>query len=79
MGGGNGGHLPHPWNLNKNDVICCRPAKYPNFSLAPLALAIDTLYFSLKRRKIRKNVRLRLRRAKNGQFFVRRAENLSTF
>ena len=34
-----------------------------NISLAPLALAIDTLYFSLKLPKKRKNFRLRLGRA----------------
>ena len=45
-----------------------------NFSLVPSAL-----YFSLKRRKNRKNFRLRLRRAENGHFFARRAENVLTF
>ena len=34
-----------PWKLKK-DVICCRPTKYST------AFALDTLYFSLKRRKI---------------------------
>ena len=56
--GGKGGTYPIPytWNLKKkHDVICCRPTKYP------WALVIDTLYFSLKRRK---NFRLRLRCAK---------------
>ena len=33
------------------------------FSLAPSALAIDALYFSLKRREKTQNFRLRLRRA----------------
>ena len=42
-----------------------------NFSLAPSALAIDTctLYFSLKRRKKRKNFRLRLRRTEKWSIF----------
>ena len=49
------------------------------FSLAPSALAINTLCFTLKRRKKRKSFRLRLRRAENGHFFARRAENVLTF
>ena len=50
------------------------------FSLAPSALALDTLYFSLKRRE--KNAKIfvcAFGARKNGRFFVRRAENVSTF
>ena len=35
-----------PLEVEKKDVICCRPTKYST------AFALDTLYFSLKRRKI---------------------------
>ena len=40
------------------------------FSLAPSALAIDTPYFSLKRRKKRKIFRLRRRRAEKWSIFL---------
>ena len=30
-GGGKEGTCPFPWNLKKNEVICCRPTKYPKF------------------------------------------------
>ena len=59
-GGGQGEGKSSPWNLKKNDVICCRPKNTLKFSLTTAALAIDTLYFSLKRRKKRTNCRLRL-------------------
>ena len=39
------------------------------FSLAPPALALDTLYVSLKRREKREKFRLRLRRAEKWSIF----------
>ena len=42
---------PSPWNLKKWRHICCRPTKSLKFSLAPSALAVDTLYFSLQTRE----------------------------
>ena len=79
-GGGKGGALaPLPWNLKHMTSYAAVLRKTLKFSLAPSALAIDTLYFSLKRRKKRNIFRLRLRRAENGRFFVRCAKNVSTF
>ena len=54
--GGEGALAPLEFE-KKNDVICCRPTKYPKFSLAPVALSIDTIYFNLKLRK-KKNAKL---------------------
>ena len=38
-----------PLEFEKNDVICCRPTKYPS------GLALDTLYVSLKHREKTQN------------------------
>ena len=48
------------------------------FSLAPSALAIKTLKFSLKQLKNSRFFRLSLGRTKNGRFLLWRAEKLST-
>ena len=49
-------------------------------SLAASALALDTLYYSLKRRKKTQKFSFApWARRKNGRLFVRRAENVSTF
>ena len=68
-GGQGGGTCPPPWNLKKMTSYAAVLKNTPNFSLAPSALALDTLYFSLKRRKKRKNFRLRLRRAEKMVIF----------
>ena len=76
---GGRGALAPPLEFEKMTSYAAVLQNTLNFSLAPSALATDTLYFSLKRRKKRNNFRLRLRRAQKWLFFVRRAENLSTF
>ena len=61
---GEGGALaPPPWNLKKVRSYAAVLQNTPKFSVAPSALAIDTLYFTLKRREKRKMFRLRLWRA----------------
>ena len=47
------------------------------FSLAPWALAIDALYFSLKHRKNAKISVCAFGAPKNGRFVARRAENVN--
>ena len=76
-----GGTCPPPLEFEKMTSYAAVLQNTLNFSLAPSALALHTLYLSLKRRKKkRKNFRLRLRRAKKWSiFFVRRAENVSAF
>ena len=69
MGARSGGYPPPPVEFEKMTSYAAVLQNTLNFSLAPSALPIDTLYFSLKRRKKRKSFRLR-----NGRFFVRRAE-----
>ena len=80
-GGGKGGALaPLPWNLKHMTSYAAVLRKTLKFSLAPSALAIDTLYFSLKCRE--KNTKIfvcAFGAPKNDRFFVRRAENWSTF
>ena len=68
QGGGKGGHLP-PLEFEKMTSYAAVLRNTLKFSLAPSALAIDILYFSLKRRKKRKNFRLRLRRAEKWSIF----------
>ena len=63
MGARRGGHLPPPPGIWKNTSYAAVLQNTLILSLAPLALALDTLYFSLKRREKRKSFRLRLRRA----------------
>ena len=75
-GGGQGGHLPPPLEFEKMTSYAAVLQNTLNFSLAPSAFAIDTIYLSLKRRK---KFRVRLWRAEKWSIFVRRAENLSTF
>ena len=60
--GGKGGALA-PLEFEKMTSYAAVLQNALKFSLAPSALAKDTLYFSLKRRKNRKNSLLRLRRA----------------
>ena len=57
--GGQGGHLP-PLEFEKMTSYAAVLQNTLKFSLAPTALAIDTLYFSLKRAKKCKIFRLRL-------------------
>ena len=79
-GEGNLGQLTSPLEFEKMTSYAAVLQNTVKFSLAPSALALDTLYFSLKRReKNAKNFRLRLRRAGKRSIFVRRAENVSTF
>ena len=66
--GGQGGTCP-PLEFEKVTSYAAVLQNTLNFSLAPSALAIDTLYFSLKRREKRKNFRLRLRRAEKWSDF----------
>ena len=63
-----GGHLP-PLEFEKMTSYAAVLQNTLKFSLAPSALAIYTLYFSLKRAKKRKNFRLRLRRAEKWSIF----------
>ena len=69
-GGGKGGHLPPPLEFEKLTSYAAVQQNTLKFSLAPTALAIDTLYFSLKRAKKCKIFRLRLRRAENVSTFL---------
>ena len=50
-GGGKGGHLPPPPGFEKMTSDAAVLQNTLKFSLAPSALALDTLYFSLKRRE----------------------------
>ena len=76
--GGQGGTCP-PLEFEKVTSYAAALQNTLKFSLAPSALAPDTLYFSLKRREERNHFRLRLRRTAKWSIFVRRAENVSTF
>ena len=58
-----------PWNLKKMTSYAAVLQHTLKFSLAPSALATDTLYFSLKRAKKRENFRLRLRLAEKWSIF----------
>ena len=69
MGARRGGALALPLEFEKMTSYFAVLQNTLKFSLAPSALTIDTLYFSLKRRKIHSA-------PKNGQFVVRRAENV---
>ena len=77
--GGKGGTCPPPLEFEKMTSYAAALQNTLKFSLAPSALALDTLYFSLKRREERNHFRLRLRRTAKWSIFVRRAENVSTF
>ena len=48
QGGGKEGHLPPPLEFEKMTSYAAVLQNYLKFSLAPSALALDTLYFSLK-------------------------------
>ena len=78
QGGGQGGHLP-PLEFKKMTSYAAVLQNTLKFSFAPSALALDTLYFSLKRRKNATIFVCAFGAPKNGRFFVRRAENMSTF
>ena len=52
-GGGKRGHLPPPGIWKRTSYVAVQQSTL-KFSLAPSALATDTLYFSLKRRKKKK-------------------------
>ena len=67
--GGKGGTCPPPLEFEKMTSYAAVLQNTLKFSLAPSALAIDTLYFSLKCREKRKNFRLRFRRAENVSIF----------
>ena len=74
------GALAQPLEFEKVTSYAAVLQNTLKFSLAPEALAIDTLYFSLKRREKNANIFVCVFGApKNGQFFVRHAENVSTF
>ena len=77
--GGQRGALAPPLEFEKMTSYTAILQNTLKFSLAPSALAIHTLHFSLKRRKNVKMVDLSHGAPKNGRFFIRRAENLSTF
>ena len=69
-----------PPGIWKNDVICCRPTKYPE-SFAR-AFGARNRYPIFQSKSSRKNAKIFVRAfgaPKNGPFFVRRAENVSTF
>ena len=78
--GGQGGALA-PLEFEKMTSYAAVLQNNLNFSLAPSALAIDTLYFSLKRREKtqKKKFVCAFGAPKNGRFIARRAENVSTF
>ena len=77
--GGQGGHLPPPLEFEKMTSYADVLRNTLKFSLASSALAIDTLYFSLKWHKKAKTIVCAFGAPKNGQFFARRAKNMSTF
>ena len=60
---------PPPLEFEKVTTYAAVLQNTLKFSLAPSALELDTLYFSLKRREKRKNFRLRLRRAVKWSIF----------
>ena len=74
-----GALAPPPLNLKKVTSHAAVLQNTLKFLLAPSTLAIDTVYFSLKRREKRNVFCLRLRRAEKCSIFVRRAKNVSTF
>ena len=59
--------LPNHLEFEKMTYYVAVLQNYLKFSPAPSAIAINTPYCKLKRRKKRKNFRLRLRRAENCQ------------
>ena len=67
-GGARGGTCP-PLEFEKMTSYAAVLQHTLKFSLAPSALATDTLYFSVKRAKKRENFRLRLRRAEKWSIF----------
>ena len=69
-GGGARGEALAPLEFEKMTSCAAVLRNTLKFSLAPSALALDTLYFSLKRRKKRKDFRLRLRRAEKMVIFL---------
>ena len=66
--GGKGGALA-PLEFEKMTSYAAVLQNTLKFSLAPSALALDILYFSLKRREKKRNFRLRLRRAEKRSIF----------
>ena len=80
MGARRGGGALAPLEFEKMTSYAAVLQNTLKFSLAPTALALDTLYFSLKRReKTQKFSFAPWARRKMVDFFVRRAENVSTF
>ena len=69
-GGGQPGAVASPWNLKMMTSYAVFVQNTLKFSLAPSALASNTLKLSLKRRKNREKFRLRLRRAEKQVIFV---------
>ena len=67
--GRQGGGTCPPLEFEKMTSYAAVQQNTLKFSLAPTALAIDTLYFSLKRAKKRKIFRLRLRRVEKWSIF----------
>ena len=79
-GGQGGGTCPPPLEFEKMTSYAAVLQNTLELSLAPSALALDTLYFG--RKTLRKNAKMfvcAIGAPKNGRFFVRRAENVSTF
>ena len=77
---GRGVLAPHPWNLKKNDVICCCPTKYPKIVARALGARHKYPIFQSKTSKqTHKNFVCACGAPKNGRFFVRRSENVSIF
>ena len=76
-GGGKGGTCPLEFEKMTSYVAVLQTTL--KFSHAPLALAMDTLYVSVKSRKNASIFICAFGAPKNGRFFVRRAENVSNF
>ena len=76
-GGASGALAPPPLEFEKMTSHAAVIRNTRNFSLAPMALAIDTLYFSLRRLKNAKIFVCAFGAPKNGQIFVGRAKNVS--
>ena len=65
---GGGGPLP-PWNLKKNDVICCHPKNYPKNFARAYGARNKCPIVQPKSPEKHKNFRLRLRHAKKWSIF----------
>ena len=78
-GGARGGHLPSPLEFEKMTSYATVLYNTLKFSLAPSALALDTLYFSLKHREKRQKFSFAPFVCVQKIDLFRRAENVSTF